>query len=167
VSRLFVPAVVALALIAAPAAAQEEPEPTPPCETSEEYVTLGIDGKTEEVDSPPLPSAGQRGEPFDTYSVTNYRYRLDVSGSEENPFATRANVSIDLEWDNDGDNELRVYDSTDSLLGSSTDFMPDYIETVFLIGVPHCTDLRAEIENFLAPPDLNMTLTSRVSSLKP
>lgn len=166
-NRLFLPASLALILVAAPAAAQEEPEPTPPCPTSDEYVTLGLDGKTEEVDSPPLPSVGQRGEPFDTYSVENYHYRLDVSGSETNPFATRANVTIDLEWDNDGDNELRVYDSAGSLLGSSTDFMPDYIETVFLVGVPHCTDLRAEIENYLAPPDLNMTLTSKVSSLKP
>jgi hypothetical protein len=167
VSRAFVPAVLALALIAAPAAAQTEPEPTAPCPESEEYVTLGLDGKTEEVDSPPLPSGGQRGEPFDTFSVTNYRYRLDVSGSPDKPFATKANVTIDLEWDNEGDNELRVYDSADSLLGSSTDFLPDYIESVTLIGVPHCTDFRAEIENYIAPPALNMSLKSTVSSLKP
>lgn len=157
---------VVLALAVTPAAAQEEPVPTPPCPTSEQYATVGPEGMTEDVDSPPLPSLGQRGEPFDTHSVRNHHYRLDVSGYEENLFATKANVTIDLEWDNDGDNELRLYDDTGSLLGSSTDFVQDYVESVVLFGIDHCTDLRAEVENYLSPPALNMTLTVRVSSIR-
>jgi hypothetical protein len=76
-------------------------------------------------------------------------------------------VNIDLNWDNDGDFDLYVYDSTDSLLGSSTDFVADRVETVTLIGAVHCTDFRVEIVNFIAPPALSMTLDTTVSGLKP
>jgi hypothetical protein len=156
-------AVVALALAVSPAAAQEEPIPTPPCPTSAEYPTLGLDGKHEDVDSPLLPDNPVAPEE----SRILYKYRLDVSGSETNPFATKANVNIDLNWDNDGDFDLYVYDSSGSEVGSSTDFLADRVESVTLIQTPHCTDFQVEIVNFLAPPALSMTLDTTVTSLKP
>jgi hypothetical protein len=156
-------AAVVLALAVTPAAAQTEPVPTPPCPTSTEYPTLGLAGKHEDVDSPLLPDNPVAPEE----SRVNYKYRLDVSGSETNPFATKANVAIDLNWDNDGDFDLYVYDSSDSLLGSSTDFIADRVESVTLVGAVHCTDIRIEIVNFIAPPALSMTLDTKVSNLKP
>ncbi|MGH2692017.1 MAG: hypothetical protein ACRDHM_05895 [Actinomycetota bacterium] len=167
-NKLFIGAVAVLALIATPAAAQTEPVPTPPCAVSEEYPTVGLDGKHEDVDSPLLPDSLQAlGEPFTSQTYVSYKYRLDISGSAEKPFATKANVAIDLNWDNDGDFDLYVYDSTDSLIGSSTDFVADRIESVVLVGAPQCTDFRIQINNFLAPPSLAMTLDTKVSSLKP
>ncbi|MGH2691532.1 MAG: hypothetical protein ACRDHM_03420 [Actinomycetota bacterium] len=167
-NKLLIGAVVALALVATPAVAQTEPVPTPPCPVSSEYPTLGLGGKHEDVDSPLLPDTLQAlGEPFTSQTYVNYKYRLDISGSETKPFATKANVAIDLNWDNDGDFDLYVYDSTDSLIGSSTDFVADRVENVVLVGTPQCTDFRVEIRNFLAPPAVTMTLDSTVSSLKP
>jgi hypothetical protein len=155
-------AAVALALTVSPAVAQEEPVPTPPCPTSAEYPTLGLDGKHEDVDSPLLPDNPVAPEE----SRVLYKYRLDVSGSEANPFATKANVNVDLNWDNDGDFDLFVYDSSGSELGSSTDFVADRVEMVTLVQAPHCMDFQVEIVNFLAPPALSMTLDTTVSSLK-
>lgn len=152
-----------LALAVTPAAAQTEPVPTPPCPTSADYPTVGLAGKKEDVDSPLIPDNPVAPEE----SRVNYKYRLDFSGSETNPFATKANVNINLNWDNDGDFDLYVYDSTDSLLGSSTDFVADRVETVTLVGAVHCLDVRIEIVNFLAPPALTMTLETAISGLKP
>jgi hypothetical protein len=152
-----------LALAAFPAAAQTEPVPTPPCPTSTEYPTLGLTGKHEEVDAPLLPDNPVAPEE----SRVNYTYRLDVSGSETNPYATKANVTVDVNWDNDGDFDLYVYDKDDSLLGSSTDFIQDRVETVVLSAAAHCLDFRVEIVNFLAPPPLEMSLDVKVSNLKP
>jgi hypothetical protein len=159
--------VVVMALVATPAEAQE-PVPTPPCPTSEEYPTLGLTGKHEDVDSPLLPDTAQAlGEPFTSETFVDYTYRLDVSGSETHPFATKANVNVNLNWDNDGDFDLYVLDKDGSELGSSTDFIADRVETVTLGGAAHCLDFRVRIQNFLAPPALEMTLDTTVSGLKP
>ncbi|MGH2711045.1 MAG: hypothetical protein ACRDH9_07575 [Actinomycetota bacterium] len=166
--RLILPTVAVVVLSATPIAAQVEPVPTPPCPVSEEFPTLGLTGKHEDVDSPLLPDSVQPlGEPFASESYVDYRYRLDVSGSETKPFATKANVTVNLAWDNDGDFDLYVYDKDDSQLGSSTDFVQDRVETVTLSGAAHCLDFRVRIQNFLAPPALEMALDTTVSNLKP
>ena len=162
-NRSVIGAVMLVALIVSPAVAQTEPVPTPPCATSSEYATVGLAGKHEDVDSPLIPD----NPVVPAESRVNYKYRLDFSGSAEKPFATKANVNINLNWDNDGDFDLYVYDSQDSLLGSSTDFVADRVETVTLMGVVHCADVRIEIVNFLAPPAVTMTLDTAISGLKP
>ena len=162
-SRSLVGAVMLIAVIVSPAVAQTEPVPTPPCATSADYPTVGLGGKHEDVDSPLLPD----NPVAPAESRVDYQYRLDFSGSETNPFATKANVTINLNWDNDGDFDLYVYDKDDSLLGSSTDFVADRVETVTLVGAVHCLDVRIEIVNFLAPPAVTMTLDTTVAGLKP
>jgi hypothetical protein len=165
--------VVVLTLVVTPASAQEPspsptPEPTPPCAVSQEYPTLGLAGKHEDVDSPLLPDTAQAlGEPFTSETFVDYTYRLDVSGSADHPFATKANVNVNLNWDNDGDFDLYVLDKDGSELGSSTDFVADRVETVTIGAAAHCLDFRVRIQNFLAPPALEMTLDTTVSGLKP
>ena len=167
-SRIFATAVVLLALVAAPAAAQTEPVPTPPCPTSDKYTTVGLAGKDEAVDPLFLPSAGSRDEPFASNSHANYLYRIDVSGSATNPFATKGNVTIDLSWEHDGDYDLYVYDSSDSAIATGQNgFVGVRPETATLIGLPHCTDIRVEIQNYLAPPSFDMHLKTTISGLKP
>jgi hypothetical protein len=168
VRRYILPVVAVLALSATPVAAQTDPVPTPPCAVSEEFPTLGLSGKHEDVDAPPLPDTAQAlGEPFASMTHVDYSYRLDVSGSAEKPFATKANVGVNVAWDNDGDFDLYVLDKDGSELGSSTDFVADRVETVVLSGAAHCLDFTVRIQNFLAPPPLEMTLDLTVSSLKP
>jgi hypothetical protein len=169
VSKLLVGAVAVVALTTTPAVAQTPPpEPTPPCAVSQEYPTVGLTGKHEDVNSPLLPDTFQAlGEPFASETIVEYAYRLDVSGSATKPFATKANVNVTVNWDNDGDFDLYVLDKDGSELGHSTDFVADRSESVTLGGAAHCLDFRVRIQNFLAPPALEMTLDTTVSSLKP
>ena len=162
--RSLVGAVMLIALIASPVAAQTEPVPTPPCPTSTEYPTVGLAGKHEDVDAPLLPDNPVAPED----SRVNYKYRIDVSGSAEKPFANKGNVSINVNWGNDGDFDLYVYDNQGSQIGSGANgFLTTRPESATLVGLPHCTDIRIEIVNFLAPPTLDMTLDTTISGLKP
>ena len=169
----WIAAVITALVLAAPAGAQEvpeEPEPTPPCEESEEYATLGLDGATEDVEPALIPAVGHDilEEPYREEAVTRYRYRLDVSGSEELPTAIRADVRFAVTWDNDGDFDLYVYDADGELLGSSTQFNPQAGagETVQLSQIDHCADLTVEIVNYLASPLTTMEMRTTVSRLR-
>jgi opacity protein-like surface antigen len=169
VSKFLVGAVAVVALATTPAVAQTPPpEPTPPCAVSQEYPTVGLTGKHEDVDSPLLPDTAQAlGEPFASETYVDYPYRLDVSGSDTHPFATKANINVSVNWDNDGDFDLYVLDKEGSELGSSTDFVADRVESVTVAGAAHCLDFVVRIQNFLGPPALVMTLDTTVSGLKP
>lgn len=169
--RLLILTLSALALSAIPAAAQEEPLPTPPCPTSEEFATLGLTGKDESFSPSPVPSVGHDilDEPYKEESVTRFQYRLDVSGSETKPFATSASIELILGWDNDGDLDLYVYDANGNLLGESVNFNPldGAGEMVFATCVAHCTDLRVDVVNYLGVPTSAVTLDVNVKNLKP
>jgi len=169
--RILILTVAALALSAVPATAQEEPEPTPPCPTSEEFTTLGLEGKDESFSPEPVPSVTHdiREEPYLEESVSRFQYRLDVSGSEAKPFATSATTELILGWDNDSDLDLYVYDAAGNLLGESVSFNPQNGagEMVVLPGTAHCTDLRVDVVNYLAIPISAVTLDVNVKNLKP
>ena len=178
-------AAAALFVAAAPVAAQEaEIVPTAPCEASEDYATLGIDGAVEEVTPSPVPSfshdfddlveqvTGQDvpNRDYPAQSAVTYLYRLDLSGSEAVPAATTAGVALNLNWDNDGDYDLYVYDTEGNLIGEGQNgFNPldGAGEAMSLSNAAHCLDFRVDIVNYLgASPVTEMTLTAKVSKLK-
>lgn len=172
-------AAAAMLVAAAPVTAQEaDIVPTEPCEASEEYTTLGVDGATEEVAASPVPAVGHDFDgivgrddiDYHEESAVSYRYRLDLSGSEEVPTATRARVNLDLMWDNDGDYDIYVYDAEDNLIGEGENqFNPETGagEQMALSSAAHCSDFRIDIVNYLGvSPVTSMELTSRITSLK-
>lgn len=156
-----VAAVVALALAATPVAAQTV---TPPCAEREGYSVLDTKGKHEDVDSPLIPGIADEPD-YQDYSIVEYQYRMDLSGLADNPYATKANVKVNLTWDNDGDFDLHVFDGEGNELGSSTDFVADRVETVDLFDMPQCQDLRIRIANYLAPPAADMNLDTTLSGV--
>lgn len=167
-------ATVAALLVAVPVSAEEETaaevEPTAACEAPEEGAVLTPQGAEEDVLPPLVPSAAHHeiDEAYPSGSVRQFIYRLDVSGSEEVPTATMANVLINLDWDIDGDYDLYVSDAnTGASLGESTAFNPasGAGEMVSLSRVQHCTDLLIEIVNYAAVAT-DMTLTTQVSRLQ-
>lgn len=176
--KLLAPVITILALTAVPVAAQTPPpEPTPPCPTSEQFVTLGNGAGKHEAFSPqPTPSfpydiVNDNVQPM-TYredSVTRFRYRVDVSGSATKPFAKTATVNLTLAWDNDTDFDLFVYDKDDNALGESVSFNPldGSGENVSLAAVPQCTDIRIDVVNYLGLPTSALTLDGKLTSLKP
>ena len=169
--RILILTVAALAMSAVPATAQEEPLPTPPCPTSEQFATLGLDGKDESFSPEPFPSVGHdiQEVPYNEDSVSRFEYRLDVSGSETKPFATSGTTEFILNWDNDTDLDLYVYDAGGNLLGESVSFNPQNGagEMVVLTGTAHCTDLRVDVVNYLSAPITAVTLDVNVRNLKP
>lgn len=160
---LGVVAVLALALTTTAAPAQTL-EPTPPCAPREGYSPLTVDGKHEEVTSPLIPGIADEPD-YQDHSLVNYTYRMDLSGLADNPYATAADVKVNLTWDNDGDYDLHVFDGEGLELGSSTDFVADRVETVVLFAMPQCQDLRIRIANYLAPPALDMNLDTTLSNV--
>jgi hypothetical protein len=175
VSKHIATALAVLALGTAPAAAQTTPEPTPPCPASEQFSTLGIDGKTEMFAPEPIPSVGHdiaslvEPTPYHEESVTRFRYRVDVSGSTAKPFANRATVDLTLSWDNDTDFDLYVYDAEDTLLDNSVASNPVSGSGEFLSfpDTYHCTDLRIDVVNYLGLPTSALVLDAKVRNLKP
>ena len=180
-------AAAAMLLAAAPVTAQEvtEPVPTAPCEASEEYTTLGLDGAKETVTPSPLPSfshdfddlveevTGQDvpNRDYPAESAVSYLYRLDLSGSTTVPDASKARVQLNLNWDNDGDYDLYVYDAEGNSIGEGANgFNPldGAGEASTLSNAAHCLDFRVDIVNYLgASPATAMDLTVKVSALKP
>lgn len=76
-------------------------------------------------------------------------------------------MTIDLTWDNEDDYDMHVYDSTDSELGSSVGSFGTHGESVTLTGQQNCLDIRVEIQNWLAPPTIDMHLKTSIKNLKP
>ena len=174
-SRHLATALVAIALGAAPAAAQTTPEPTPPCPSSEQFTTLGIAGKTESFSPEPIPSVGHdlaslvTPTPYHEESVSRFLYRVDVSGSTAKPFANRATLELNLSWDNDTDFDLYVYDTAGNLLDSSVSTNPisGSGEVLSFPDTAHCTDLRIDVVNYLGLPNSALVLDAKLKSLKP
>ncbi|MGH2711044.1 MAG: hypothetical protein ACRDH9_07570 [Actinomycetota bacterium] len=173
--RALIPAIALVALAAGPASAQT-PEPTPPCPTSEQFTTLGLTGMQESFAPEPVPSVGTdiindevTPMPYHEESVTRFRYRVDVSGSTAKPFAKTANVTLTLSWDNDSDFDVYVYDKDDAAIGESVSFNPldGSGETIGLVGVAHCTDIRIDVVNYLGLPDSALVLDAKLTNLKP
>jgi hypothetical protein len=180
--KIALAAAAALIVVAAPVTAEEEIIPTTPCEESAEATTIGLDGFTEAVEPSAVPSVGTDfddvvGEPlppvgYHEESVTRFQYRFDVSGSETVPDATKANLSINLDWDNDGDFDLYVYDAEGNNMAEGQNvFNPvdGAGESVILSNLPHCTDLTIDVVNYLAPggPLTTMSLSGKVSKPRP
>ena len=170
-------AAAALLVSAAPVTA-EEPVATQPCAASEEYTTLGLAGAKEDVTPSPIPAVGtdfddlaeQPTIGYHEESAVSYLYRLDLSGSPTLPTATKGRVNINLNWDNDGDYDLYVYDTQGKLIGEGTNgFNPldGAGEAMTLSSAGHCTDFRIDVVNYLgASPVTAMDLTLKVSNLK-
>ena len=180
--KIALAAAAALFVAAAPVTAQEaEIVPTAACEASEEYATLGLAGAKESVTPSPIPAVGTDFDtlvddendaiPYHEESTVSYLYRLDVSGSETVPNASKARVLLSLGWDNDGDYDIYVYDAEGNLIGEGANqFNPQSGagEQMTLSNAAHCTDFRVDIVNYLgASPVTNMELTAKVSSLRP
>lgn len=167
--KIALAAAAAMLIAAAPAAAQEEPVPTAPCEAPEEGAVLTTEGAAEDMLPPLVPSAAHHevGQAYPPGSVTEYRYRLDVSGSEEVPTATTGKVGITLDWDTDGDYDLYVTNATTGAsMGESTAFNPlDGAGENVTVQVAHCTDILIEIVNYAAVAS-DMTLTTSVTGLR-
>ena len=184
--KIALAAAAAMVVAAAPVGAQEATEPTPtaPCEASEEYTTLGIDGATEDVTPSPVPSFSHdfddlveevTGEDvpnrdYPEQSAVSYLYRLDLSGSDAAPAAKTARVALNLTWDNDADYDLYVYDTEGNLIGEGQNgFNPidGAGEQMMLSNAAHCTDFRIDIVNYLgASPVTSMELSAKISGLK-
>ena len=172
--------VAAAMLVAAPVTAEEivEPVPTAPCEASEEFVTLGLDGAQESVTPSPIPAVGTdfddlAEQPMVGYheqSAVSYQFRLDLSGSDTVVDAKTGNVNINLMWDNDGDYDLYVYDAEGNPIGEGANgFNPldGAGENMMLSRAAHCTDFRVDIVNYLgASPVTAMELAVKVSGLR-
>jgi hypothetical protein len=173
--KLLLLTLATLAISVMPAAAQTTPEPTQPCASSDQFSTLGLAGKDEAFSPQPVPSFGYdivsevQPSTYREESVTRFRYRLDVSGSATKPFAKNATVELLMNWDNDTDLDLFVYDASGAMVGESANFNPldGAGETVTLAGVNHCSDLRVEVVNYLSTPLTAVTLDVNVKSLKP
>ena len=183
--KIALAAAAAVFVVAAPVTAQEaEIVPTAPCEASEDYTTLGIDGAAEDVSPSPVPSfshdfddlvesvTGQDvpNRDYPEQSAVSYLYRLDLSGSEAVPAAKAARVALNLTWDNDGDYDLYVYDTEGNLIGEGQNgFNPidGAGEAMTLSSAAHCLDFRVDVVNYLgASPVTEMNLTAKVSNLK-
>ncbi len=97
-----------------------------------------------------------------------FKYRVDVSGSAATPSARTADVRIALDWDDDSDYDLYVYDSNDELLTYSYSFnwVAGAGEAVFLPQLAHCTDLRVDVVTYLGLPTNEMTLDTSVGGLE-
>lgn len=165
--KIALGAAAAMLIAAAPVVAEEEPVPTAPCEAPEEGTVLTPEGAAEGVLPPLVPSMAhhETGQPYPPGSVTEYRYRLDVSGSEEAPTATQATLLINLDWNVDGDYDLYVTNLTTGVsMGQSTAFNPldGAGEMVSAPRVEHCTDVLIEIVNYAAVAT-DMTLTTKVT----
>lgn len=178
--RIALVAAAAMMVAAAPVTAEEaEIVPTQPCEASEDFATLGLDGAAEDVTPSPVPSvgtdiddlSGDDSIPYHEQSATRFAYRVDLSGSETVPDAATGTVTVNVNWDNDGDYDLYVYDADGTILGESHTFNPldGPGETVQLGRVAHCTDLTIDIVNYAAPggPLTAMDLTAKASTLRP
>ena len=135
---------------------------TPPCPTSEQFPTLGLAGRHEDVTMPLVPLAGDTGL---EQSIARYTYRLDLSGSADVPNATQADVRFTLTWDDLSDLDLKVYDAAGTPLGQGAEFtiVAGALERVFLPDKAHCTDLRVEIHNFAGLPTSNVDLDVTVA----
>jgi hypothetical protein len=178
--KIALAAAAALFVAVAPVAA-EEPVPTPPCAVSEEYPTLSLAGATQDVTPAAVPAVGTDADdavgppvpviPYHPQSTVSYRFRLDLSGSPTVPAAKTGNVAINLNWDNDGDYDLYLYDAAGNPTGEANNgFNPvdGSGESASLSRTAHCTDFRIDIVNYLAPgPVTNMDLVLKVSSLRP
>jgi hypothetical protein len=176
--KLLAPMITVLALATMPAVAQTPPpEPTPPCPTSDQFLTLGNGAGKHETFSPqPTPSfpydlINDNVQPtsYREESVTRFRYRIDVSGSATKPFAKTANVNLTLSWDNDTDFDLFVYDKDGGALGESVSFNPldGAGENVTLTAVAQCTDIRIDVVNYLGAPTSALVLDGKLANLKP
>jgi hypothetical protein len=83
------------------------------------------------------------------------------------PDATAADVTVTLTWDNRSDYDLYVYDGADEILSYSNSFNPSTgvgREEVVLTALPHCTDLRIDVLNYLGLPTLAMELRLGVTN---
>ena len=181
--RLVPPVALALLVGAVPVGA-EEPVTTTPCEASEEFPTLSVEGVEQAVTPSAIPAAGTDADdaardfdvaapdvPYHEQSAVSYQFRLDLSGSPTVPSAQTGNVTINLAWDNDGDYDLYLYDAAGKSIGEGANsFNPQTGagESMMLSRAAHCTDFRVDIVNYLAPgPVTGMELSAKVSSLKP
>jgi hypothetical protein len=143
-------------------------DPTAPCETSAEYARVGLSGAHEDVTPaviPALPYLVTTGG-YQDESVVRFKFRIDLSGSAENPSATLADVLIVLDWDNDTDFALVVYDADGVRLAADDSWQPvdESNENVLLPRLPHCTDLRVDVVNSdgLTPGEMTLDTTLRL-----
>jgi hypothetical protein len=169
--KLGLIAVAALVATALPAAAQEPLPPTPPCETSTQYGAVGLAGKTQAVTPAARPSFGHdiREVPYDEASVTRFLYRIDLSGSQTKPRAQYGDVQIRLTWDNRSDFDLYAYDKDGAELDTSVSFNIQSgvgSETVDLIDLAHCTDVRIDVVNYLGLPNSALNLQTSILGLR-
>lgn len=136
-------------------------DPTAPCEISSDYAGVGPNGARESVSPTVLPLS------FLKESVVSFKYRIDLSGSAENPSATLADVLIVLDWDNDTDFDLVVYDADGERLAfdDSAPVVDESNENVLLSRLPHCTDLRVDVHNQFGLPPGEMTLDTTLRLL--
>jgi hypothetical protein len=161
---------LALVLTALPAAAQEQ-APSAPCTVNQQFETLGVNGAAESFVPRPVPSFGHdvTQTPYSERSVSRYLYQLDLSGSDEHPFANAAKVEVTLTWNNDSDLDLYVYDGLDRRLAESTNLNPvdGTGERVVVPGVRHCSDLRVDVVNYLGLPTSTALLELNVREPNP
>ena len=166
---LAIPTAALVLLLAVPVGAAE-PEPTAPCAVSQEYPVLGLAGKHADVAPSAVPSVGHdiAAMPYREESVTRYRFRLDLSGSQQKPAAKSARVQLNLSWDNATDFDLWVYDAAGQDLGKSVTFNPldGSGEAVTLALATHCSDVRIDVLNYLGAPTSAVDLDIAVSNLK-
>ena len=174
--KLLAPSIAILILSATPLAAHARPAgATAPCDASDKFTTLGIDGKKESFAPEPIPSFGHdvpglagHPVPYHEESVTRFHYRVDVSGSAAKPNANKATLDLKLSWDNDTEFDIYAYDTKDNLLGKSTKFNPQAGSgEAFTVDAPHCTDVRIDVVNYLGLPTSALVLEAKLTSLKP
>ena len=178
-------AIAGLLALALPASA--ESTPTAPCADSAEYTRMGLSGAHEDV----VPGATWAG-PSDAWdgitgdhtfypegSVVRFKYRLDISGSAATPAARTADIRIALRWDHGvSDYDLIVYDANGERLANdgggllnlnNGDLLAGDTsgrETQFLPQVPHCTDLRIDVVNYLAFDSDGLVLDTMIGALE-
>lgn len=158
--------------------------PTAPCAQSSEYGNVGLAGAHEDVTPALIPDPAIHGDPFSATdypeeSVVRFKYRIDVSGSAENPSALTADVRIALRWDNGvSDYDLYVYDANGELLAGNNGGLGNLnngdllngdvsgLEKQFLPHMPHCTDLRVDVVNYEGLPPSEMTLDTTLGELE-
>lgn len=147
--------VTALTMLAAPAAAQEEPveeEPVlyAPCENADDFdavITLeeGFSGTVTTPAMPLLMSEEDAGS-----------YLLDLQGLEE---GTRARVTFMLEWDT----PLGLGDYDMIINGSNPEEIGDTPEIQFFSNQSHCAAFNVATTSFSGTPVDTLTLTISAS----